>query len=357
MGLLVAFGDDANFVLAVGGFHPRFKPPPLPFPSPRGSPSTSSTPRCARIRVEGYFAVTTNTVQFGARPRSSSASIASTSPGTSPSTRCSSSRRSTSSSDSPRTSRSRCSASACSAFGSGSSSKGPTPWRARGGGHLAAVLRHRRRLRRHLGRAARHHAAADRGHAAAGGGVDKVENWRPCRRPAPACWSRCARCPRPRALVVLHPLGALQISQRRARSTSSSTGSASRSRRRQRGSRSAAASTDVRQAAATSTSGSRRRSSRTSPTTSKLSPQAFEPQHGGVELSAAGAQLASGAAIDRVVRYELITIDTNCPAPRAPRSRPCASALFNHFLAGRGRRAARRSVGRSTKLRVPLPTE
>ena len=35
MGLLIAFGDDANFVLAVGGFHPRFSPPPLPFPTPR----------------------------------------------------------------------------------------------------------------------------------------------------------------------------------------------------------------------------------------------------------------------------------------------------------------------------------
>ena len=36
MGLLVAWGDDANFVLSVGGFHPSFTPPPLPFPSPSG---------------------------------------------------------------------------------------------------------------------------------------------------------------------------------------------------------------------------------------------------------------------------------------------------------------------------------
>src|SRR5690606_16668403 len=34
MGLLIAVGDDANFVLSVGGFHPRFNPPPLPFPNP-----------------------------------------------------------------------------------------------------------------------------------------------------------------------------------------------------------------------------------------------------------------------------------------------------------------------------------
>jgi hypothetical protein len=67
MGLLVAFGDDANFVVSVGGFHPRFNPPPLPFPSPRRiSVSLLNTP-VSRIRIEGYFAVTSNTVQFGAR--------------------------------------------------------------------------------------------------------------------------------------------------------------------------------------------------------------------------------------------------------------------------------------------------
>jgi hypothetical protein len=67
MGLLVAYGDDANFVLSVGGFHPRFNPPPLPFPSPvRIAFDIINTPM-ARIRVESYFAVTSNTVQFGAR--------------------------------------------------------------------------------------------------------------------------------------------------------------------------------------------------------------------------------------------------------------------------------------------------
>lgn len=67
MGLLLAFGDDANFVVSVGGFHPRFNPPPLPFPTPqRISVSLLSTP-FSRIRVEAYIAVTSNTVQFGAR--------------------------------------------------------------------------------------------------------------------------------------------------------------------------------------------------------------------------------------------------------------------------------------------------
>ncbi|MCA0454433.1 MAG: hypothetical protein LCI00_10700 [Chloroflexi bacterium] len=67
MGLLMAFGDDANFVLSVGGFHPAFNPPPLPFPTPRRLAfSIISTP-VAKIRVEAYFAVTSNTVQIGAK--------------------------------------------------------------------------------------------------------------------------------------------------------------------------------------------------------------------------------------------------------------------------------------------------
>jgi len=67
LGLLIAWGDDANFVISVGGFHPSFEPPPLPFPTPaRISIVIFNTP-VARVRVEAYFAVTSNTVQFGAR--------------------------------------------------------------------------------------------------------------------------------------------------------------------------------------------------------------------------------------------------------------------------------------------------
>lgn len=67
MGLLIAWGDDANFVLSVGGFHPSFKPPPLPFPSPKRIAISILNQPFATIRVEGYFAVTSNTVQFGAK--------------------------------------------------------------------------------------------------------------------------------------------------------------------------------------------------------------------------------------------------------------------------------------------------
>lgn len=67
MGVLIAWGADANFVISVGGFHPQFQPPPLPFPTPdRLSINILNYPM-ARIRVMAYFAVTSNTVQFGAR--------------------------------------------------------------------------------------------------------------------------------------------------------------------------------------------------------------------------------------------------------------------------------------------------
>ena len=67
IGVLAAFGNDANFIVTVGGFHPAYNPPALPFSDiSRLSIDILSTP-AARIRVECYFAVTSNTVQFGAR--------------------------------------------------------------------------------------------------------------------------------------------------------------------------------------------------------------------------------------------------------------------------------------------------
>ena len=67
MGLLVAFGDQPDFVLSVGGFHPAFTPPPLPFPSPQRISLNLLNTSVARIGVQGYFAVTSNTAQFGAK--------------------------------------------------------------------------------------------------------------------------------------------------------------------------------------------------------------------------------------------------------------------------------------------------
>jgi hypothetical protein len=66
MGLLIAWGDQADFVLSVGGFHPAFTPPPTPFPVPQRVALSIIDESYARIKVEAYFAVTSNTVQFGA---------------------------------------------------------------------------------------------------------------------------------------------------------------------------------------------------------------------------------------------------------------------------------------------------
>jgi hypothetical protein len=65
MGLLFAWGSNANFVVTVGGFHPQYNPPPLPFPSPQRISVDIINESYARIHADGYFAVTTNTVQFG----------------------------------------------------------------------------------------------------------------------------------------------------------------------------------------------------------------------------------------------------------------------------------------------------
>jgi hypothetical protein len=67
MGLLMDYSDNANFVLSVGGFHPRFTAPPLPFPSPARIVLSLINESWARVRAEAYFAVTSNSVQMGCR--------------------------------------------------------------------------------------------------------------------------------------------------------------------------------------------------------------------------------------------------------------------------------------------------
>ncbi|MDQ2588400.1 DUF6603 domain-containing protein [Saccharothrix yanglingensis] len=66
LGLLVAWGDNPDFVLSIGGFHPAFSPPPLPFPAPPRITVDILNGPGQLIRVSGYLAVTSNTVQFGA---------------------------------------------------------------------------------------------------------------------------------------------------------------------------------------------------------------------------------------------------------------------------------------------------
>jgi hypothetical protein len=66
MAVRIAWGDDTNFLLTVGGFHPAYTPPPLGLPDLRrlGIVIFQGNPN---LRAEAYFAVTSNTVQFGAK--------------------------------------------------------------------------------------------------------------------------------------------------------------------------------------------------------------------------------------------------------------------------------------------------
>ncbi|GAA3388669.1 DUF6603 domain-containing protein [Cryptosporangium minutisporangium] len=69
-GLLVraSWGDEPYAVFSVGGFHPDFAPGPLKVPKTltRLAMSSGSPGDRLYLRFEGYFALTPNTVQFGA---------------------------------------------------------------------------------------------------------------------------------------------------------------------------------------------------------------------------------------------------------------------------------------------------
>jgi hypothetical protein len=58
-------GDDARFLLALGGFHPAFTPPDG-FPALRRLSLALPSNPLIQLSLTGYFAVTANTLQFGA---------------------------------------------------------------------------------------------------------------------------------------------------------------------------------------------------------------------------------------------------------------------------------------------------
>lgn len=66
MAMRANFGQNPGFLLAVGGWNPRF-PSPAGFPTLSRMAMTLSSSDNARLRLESYLAVTSNTVQFGAR--------------------------------------------------------------------------------------------------------------------------------------------------------------------------------------------------------------------------------------------------------------------------------------------------
>lgn len=67
MAVRLSWGADPNFLLTVGGFHPSYEPPPIKLPSLRRLTIQLLDGDNPRLRQESYFAVTSNTVQFGSR--------------------------------------------------------------------------------------------------------------------------------------------------------------------------------------------------------------------------------------------------------------------------------------------------
>ena len=206
-----------------------FTPPPLPFPSPKRIALVILNEDVARIRAETYFAVTTNTVQFGARAELyfgfSAFSVAGP----------------------LRLRRAvpvlavllhRRDLGVVLAEGvrgrrvqrrARSQLEGPTPWHAHGTGSISLLFFvDLRRLRRDVGRAARHDAAADRGAARCSrasststraGRALLPARRQPARLAAPARSGGAGRSCCTRSAT-------LRVSQRRCRSTSRSPRSA-----------------------------------------------------------------------------------------------------------------------------------
>jgi hypothetical protein len=67
MAFRLSWGDDPNFLITVGGFNPAYNPPPLSLPDLDRLTVKLVSGNNPRITIETYFAVTSNTVQFGAK--------------------------------------------------------------------------------------------------------------------------------------------------------------------------------------------------------------------------------------------------------------------------------------------------
>ncbi|WP_405535214.1 hypothetical protein OG787_12245 [Streptomyces sp. NBC_00075] len=333
MAVLAAFGEDSNFVLSVGGFHPSFEPPPMPVPVPRRIAVDIVNTPAAKLRVEGYFAVTTNTAQFGARldlmlgtsdfgvtghlafdalfqfsPFHFVVAISA--------------------------------AVALRAFGADVFSirlrfelSGPTPWRAKGTGSLSFLFFEIEVDFDETFGEERHAVLPDiLVMPLVGAEYDKAANWRTMLPPgAQTRVSLRALAPAADALV-LHPVGVLQVSQRLVpldqnitRVGNSKVADARRLTLEAIGP-GLAEQADVVESFAPA-------QYQDLDDAAKLSRPAFEPGHGGIALSTAGDVLRSGAMVRRVVRYELITVDTGWRRVRK-RFRLVLAGLFGLFLRG-----------------------
>jgi len=333
MGVLIAVGADANFVLSVGGFHPRYSPPPLPFPSPRRIALSIVDTSVARIRADCYFAVTTNTVQVGAHAElffgfdslsveghmafdalirfSPFYLIVEVSAGAS-----------------------------LKAFGVGVFSidlaftlEGPTPWRARGRGSISFLF---------FSISADFDITWGESRDTALPPImvvplvrsefEKAANWRALLPPSSDQLVSLRKLELPADALVLHPLGTLEVSQNAvplgltlervgaqkpadANRFTVAVGSAGLAKRR-----------DARRGFAPA-------QFRNFNDAQKLAAPAFQDEVSGIELGVDGAELRSGRAVKRSLRYEVTTIDTYYRR-FVRRFQSIGPSLFGHLIKG-----------------------
>ena len=352
MGLLVAFGDDANFVVSVGGFHPQFSPPPLPFPSPRRiEVSLLSTP-VSRLTIQGYFAVTSNTVQFGARVDvffgldilnvkghlafdalfqfspfffiieiSASLSV--------------------------------------NVFGAGlfsvgirGSLKGPAPWNVKGHGSISLLFWDIDvDFEETWGEDRQEELPPIQILPLLTGELNKPDTWRAFLPAGTTLPVSIRKMPDTEAALMLHPVGVLRVSQRAVplQITLDKVGS----RKPQ----------DVNKLSMAVTSGGLARKDdafdqfapaqfQNFSDSDKLSKPAFSREKSGLDLSASGADLRSSHMVRRVVLYEEIIIDSNYKRFQR-RFRGFFGTLFEFFLRGAAVARCERSAATKKKL-VPF---
>jgi len=332
MGVLVAYGDDANFLVLVGGCHPQYKPPPLPFPNPKRVQISILNESYARIRCDAYFAVTTNTVQFGSHAElffgfdsvsitghlgfdalvqfSPFHFIVTLSGGV-----------------------------ALTVFGMGLFSidialllEGPTPWHAHGTASISFLFFS-------IGVTVDFTWGDDRQTTLPPvvvmplltAELQKNANWRAVLPSGSNLLVTLRKLDPAESGFVLHPVGTLHVSQRYIPLdlTLDKIGNQK-------------PSDANRFSLAVSPNGLSKRSDlmesfapaqfQNFGDAQKLSQAAFQPQHSGIELSAS-AELNSGTAITRIVRYNLTVVDTKY-RQYAQKFFVLVGALFNHFLKG-----------------------
>ncbi|MFK8008018.1 MAG: DUF6603 domain-containing protein [Saprospiraceae bacterium] len=67
MAFRLTWGKNPNFLFSIGGFHPAYDPPPLDLPAMDRLAISLLDTKKGKVRLETYFAITSNSVQLGAR--------------------------------------------------------------------------------------------------------------------------------------------------------------------------------------------------------------------------------------------------------------------------------------------------